>query len=89
MDGRELGRRYVHPVSPDDARDIAGDIYGQTGVTLRQHYAGLALQGCLAYSHVNPMRGNYHENCSPQGLAESCVAYADALLAELAREPQS
>lgn len=57
------------------------------GITLRQHFAGLAMQGCLAYSYCNPQSGNYHENSDAQGVAKAAVAYADALLAELAKDP--
>jgi hypothetical protein len=49
-------------------------------MTLRDYFAAKALQGCLAYSVINPMRGNYHENCSTDQLAESAYDIADAML---------
>jgi len=98
MDAKELGNSPVGTVQgqpvlhPDTGlpRDPYSG-YGwavdpQPGITLRQYFAGLAMQGCLAYSYCNPQSGNYHENSDPQGVAKSSVAYADALLAELAKE---
>lgn len=54
-------------------------------MTLRDQFAMAALQGCLAYSHVNPASGNYHENCSVDGAAGDAYKFADAMLA--ARSP--
>lgn len=50
------------------------------GITLRQHFAGLAMQG---------LRANSHDDCphNSAAVAELAVADADALLAELAKEP--
>ena len=53
-----------------------------SGMSLRDWFAGQALVGMLAYSHVNPQRGNYHENCSVEGAAADAYRYADAMLAE-------
>lgn len=50
-------------------------------MTLRDVFAAAALTGCLAYSRINPMRGNYHENATPDQVAESVYQYADAMLA--------
>jgi hypothetical protein len=47
---------------------------------LRDNFAMCALQGCLAYSHVNPMSGNYHENADPEDVAMMAYKYADAML---------
>lgn len=51
----------------------------------RDYFAAMAMQGCLAYSEVNPNRGNWQENFSPESLASQCVIWADALIAELDR----
>lgn len=51
------------------------------GMSLREWYAGLAMQGMLAYSHVDPLKGNWQENASPDGVAEKAFAYADAMVA--------
>lgn len=48
--------------------------YGALGLTKREYFAGVALQGLL----VDPNRSDIY--------AREAVAYADALLAELARK---
>ena len=48
--------------------------------TLRDQFAMAALTGMLAYSHVNPMRGNYHENCTVDNCVETAYMYADAMV---------
>ena len=48
--------------------------------TLRDKFAGQALTGCLAYSHVNPMTGNWQENCTFDRLAAACYALANAMM---------
>ena len=55
------------------------------GMTLRDYFAAKALTGMLAYSHVNPSIGNYHENCTPAAVAMDAYALADAMLAERAK----
>ena len=54
---------------------------------LRDELAKAALQGMLAYSHVNPATGNYHENCDQLSAALAAYGYADAML--VARQIQS
>ena len=69
MNGRALGRRPVRAIrKPGDYCD---------GMTLREHYAGLALQGLLA-----------DRGCigTPESFARSAVRMSDALLDELAAE---
>lgn len=51
-----------------------------TNKQLRDEFAMSALTGMLAYSHLNPMRGNYHENCTPQGVASAAYEYANEML---------
>jgi len=55
----------------------------QPGITLRQHFAGLAMQGLLA-SCTKGLVSTFAEET-----AELAVTAADALLTELAKEPQS
>lgn len=52
--------------------------YGAMGLTKREYFAGVALQGLL----VDPKRSDTWAG----GYAREAVAYADALLAELARK---
>lgn len=56
------------------------------GLTLRQHYAGLALQAMLSNTNVigfSPSCGWDLVNCSKEQLAQFCIDQADTLLAEL------
>jgi hypothetical protein len=78
-DGGPAFPRAAHWSDGGSARFDHG---AQDGMTLRDWFAGQALAGMLAYSHVNPQRGNYHENCSVEGAAEDAYRYADAMLAE-------
>lgn len=48
------------------------------GMTMRQHYAGLAMQGLLATPRCDGMK--------PSDLAEEALNYTDALIAELEKE---
>jgi hypothetical protein len=64
-------------------------MHAELGMTLRDYFAAAALQGLLAYSHVNPMRGNYHENNSSEGAATASFQYADAMLAARAKTQEN
>lgn len=68
-------------------------IYQSTssGLTLRQHFAGLAMQGLLANERwfmnvVNENLGIDKAGRAEALVAEAAVAGADALLAELAKD---
>lgn len=49
-------------------------------IKLRDQFAMAALSGMLAYSYCNPRTGNYNENCSEEGVANTAYRYADAML---------
>lgn len=66
--------RSSEPVHPAQGR--SGLLH--SGITLREHLAGLAMQGLLA-------RDAHHD---PVGTAELATRCADALLAELAGEAE-
>ena len=51
------------------------------GMTLREHFAGLAMQGLLAANDLTP-GGRYYEN-----MAEDAVKFTDALLKALEVKP--
>ena len=52
-----------------------------SGLTKREYFAGLAMQGLLANPNIKRPSGDYEkENIE---FAEVCVKYADALLNEL------
>ncbi len=50
------------------------------GMTLRDWFAGMALQGMLAYSYVSSSSGNYHENCTISQASQRAFIYADAMI---------
>lgn len=78
MDAKQLGSMPYSPVA-----DFYGPGEPLPGITLRQHYAGLAMAAMCA----NPAMCDERKGM-PAQLAEWAVLHADALLAELAKEPQ-
>lgn len=55
---------------------------GATGLTIRQYFAAMAMQGLLANNtYHNP--NEKHNMITVPALAETAVVYADALIAEL------
>lgn len=77
------------PAFPDSvAIGPAGDVYGATGMTLRDYFAAKALQGFCANPAVfaaNNRSGWALVNSDAAGLAEYCGHLADAMLAERAK----
>lgn len=69
-----IGDEPIHPI------EGAANAYSFSGITLRQHYAGLAIQGLANES------GRYH---SPEDMAHDAVKIADALLAELEKQNEA
>ena len=69
----DLANTYVYPVATIDG-------YTQTGITLRQHYAGLAMQGLIA-NKAHPTHFN------PSDDASYVLAITDALIAALSQSP--
>lgn len=55
----------------------------QSNLTKRELFAAMAMQGIIANSEMFRQAGS-----SPPNIAEHAVRCADALLAELAKEPQ-
>ena len=55
------------------------------GMSLLDWFAGQALQGCLAYSHLDPQRGNWQENASAEETANYSYVVADAMMNERKR----
>lgn len=81
MDGKQNGAMPAHPV-PNSA-----NVNGQVGMTKRELLAAMAMQGFLSHG-VNSMllQANTHHSLT-WSVARASIAYADALLAELAKEP--
>lgn len=89
MDGKTLGTLSVHPMTADDEKNACVDGWGSTGITLRQHFAGLAMQGFCANPSVfapNGMRGWGLVNTTEENLTNYALVMADALLAELSKD---
>lgn len=70
-----LRHRSFHPVGPIEKFHQL-----ELGINLRQHFAGLAMQGMLAAGAGMAKK--------PESTAAFAVEYADALLAELSK-PQA
>lgn len=68
-------------------KSLGGDLLVMKGLndclTKREYFAGLALQGLAAYPSKLEQFGN------PKAMAETAVSWADALLAELNKEPST
>lgn len=52
------------------------------GLTKREHFAGLAMQGLLSQSPVH-LHGNKEGQCVPSELCKEAIEYADKLLHQL------
>mgnify|MGYP000111971196 CR=1 FL=1 len=58
-----------------------GDIYG--GVTVREHFAAMAMQGLLASCESQIVFQTHRDDGARNSIAELAVRHADLLLAEL------
>lgn len=74
--------RGDYPAYPARVFELIGDNTDHGGLTLREHYAGMAMQGLLA----NPL-GRKGVNPADE-MARVAIACADALPKELAGEPE-
>lgn len=70
--------------TPVNAWGEHGSVLG--GITLRQHFAGLAMQGMLANTDKDDERLHESGDFMPI-MAVNAVEAADALLAELSKDP--
>jgi hypothetical protein len=68
---------------PADARTMTDG-----GMTLREYYAGLAMQGLLANANGAMTEGS-SRTFSPDGISDLAIKHADALLEKLSIEAQS
>lgn len=79
MDAKELGQQLAYPMSEQDHRDFAETGWGGAGLTKRELFAAMAMQGKVAWS------GQESEKWTCEQIAKKCVKMADAILAELAK----
>jgi len=54
-------------------------------MTLRQHYAGLAMNGLLSNSYLSKIHETFDDIGYTQFATRACIEIADALLIELAK----
>lgn len=64
------------PISKEDANEYSEELPINTGLTKREYFAAMAMQGILAscFKSFNP---------NPQDVAEDSIIFADALLTAL------
>ncbi len=80
------GNELVHPdIVTEPERDkqysaTYGNVYSHGGITIRQHFASLAMQGLLVRYKIDERYGN---SASYPMVAEMAVKEADALIEEL------
>ena len=79
------------PLTGDAYTDINGNalcegsIQDGMGLTKREHFAGLAMQGMLSSKYVGDFGNEINDDSydHTHGLANNAIRYADALLKEL------
>ena len=81
MSAQQLGDQPIHPLTPEQEVACLTDCgWGTPGLTKRELFAAMAMQGILGNAYWNE-----HGDYTPEGVAKSARDYADALLAELAK----
>jgi hypothetical protein len=73
-DVKRIGRSPAFPLA------MSANNKPHDGMTLRQWYAGLAMQGLLAATAGDPAK-----EYTPEGCASAARRYADALLLEISK----
>ena len=72
----------INPI-PEDIRDYSGNFDNRfSGLSKREYFAGLAMQGLLANCNGGMTSGGNHV-FSPNGISELAVLHADELLKQL------
>jgi hypothetical protein len=73
------GNEPAMPSKIDDYDDRLGDITrNKGGLTIRQHFAAIAMQGLLANPEIQKI-----QSLTVNSIAIEAIQYADALIAEL------
>lgn len=75
------------PITGDElafpiTQQFDGEFHTHSGLTIRQYYAGLAMQGLLANPIVNNPNEK-HKMITTENLSKSALSYADAIINEL------
>lgn len=84
MDAKVLGAQAAHPLDPEMDRSVSCNSWGSAGLTKREMFAAMAMQGLLPLA--NPGVSGRAFKKALREVAESATYAADALLAELAKE---
>ena len=88
-DAKANGAQAAHPISPQVEIDVTGGSWGSLGLTKRELFAAMAMQGLASNPggpwQANSLNGWALANCKLEDIAEVCTQAADALLAELAK----
>lgn len=74
-EAEKLGEQCVSSIALQNG--LSHDCHVDAGLTLRQHFAGLAMQGMCSETTTSSL--------SPHQVASMAIQYADALLEELAK----
>lgn len=69
----------------DDHGQLIGEYASEQGMTLRDWFAGMALNGMLSYS-LHEQNGNWSCNADHEGRAKDAYAQADAMLEQRSKE---
>jgi hypothetical protein len=82
----KLGEECPAPVVVD-----GGSVSIEGGLTKREYFAGLALEGIIANANrlAWPRGARITGEVTPEFVAERAVRHADALLTELAKNPEA
>lgn len=70
-----MSKHHTDSAFPELYSDRDGDIQSSPGLTIREHYAGLAMQALLDGGSIDKSLAEY--------IAKKAVVAADALIAEL------
>ena len=82
------GNESAYPIISEEVQSVYTDQPAtlieclSQGLTIRQHFAGLAMQGLLANSSLTTHKASY------KLLAEKSIGTADALIAKLNKEDE-
>lgn len=64
-------------------REIIDNSGNYTGLTKREHFAAMAMQGMLSSKYVSDFSGESIAECMADAIAATALKYADALLTQL------
>lgn len=79
------GNEPAQPIQPtfNSEGQICDESYKYEGLTIRQHFAAMAMQGYCANPEIINRLKNISQDGKHQSIAETALKTADALIAEL------